>query len=174
MLCERNVLIAVIQRVSSGEVRIKGKSRGKIGEGLVVLLGVADDDQKRDAEWLADKIVNMRIFEDDQDKMNLSLLDIGGDVLVISQFTLIADYKRGRRPGFTRAAKPEEANELYEYFMDQIWMKDIQVEKGEFRTEMQVSIMNEGPVTMVLDSTVKFPRSPGVSSRPESMDSKLS
>jgi len=151
-------MIAVIQRVSEGEVRIKGKSRGKIGHGLVILLGVADGDQKQDAEWLADKIVNMRIFEDDQDKMNLSLLDIGGSALVISQFTLIADYKRGRRPGFTRAAKPDEANELYEYFMDQIWMKDIQVEKGEFRTEMQVQIMNEGPVTMVLDSTVKFPR----------------
>ena len=151
-------MIAVIQRVSEGEVRVKGKSRGKIGQGLVILLGVADDDQKQDAEWLADKIVKMRIFEDPDDKMNLSLQDVDGSVLVISQFTLIADYKRGRRPGFTRAAKPEAANELYEYFMDQIWMKDIQVEKGEFRTEMQVHIMNEGPVTMVLDSTVKFPR----------------
>lgn len=151
-------MIAVIQRVSEGEVRIKGKSRGKIGNGLVILLGVAEEDQQRDADWLADKIVNLRIFEDDEDKMNLSLLDVGGSVLVISQFTLVADYKRGRRPGFTRAAKPEAANALYEYFMDQIWMKDIQVEKGEFRQEMQVHIMNEGPVTMVLDSTVKYPR----------------
>jgi D-tyrosyl-tRNA(Tyr) deacylase len=155
---EEDEMIAVIQRVSEGEVRVGGKSRGKIGQGLVILLGVAEDDTKQDAEWLADKIVNMRIFEDDQDKMNLSLLEVGGSVLVVSQFTLIADYKRGRRPGFTRAAKPDEANELYEYFMDQIWMKDIRVEKGEFRKEMQVRIMNEGPVTMVLDSAIKFPR----------------
>ncbi|MCF7823861.1 MAG: D-tyrosyl-tRNA(Tyr) deacylase [Candidatus Marinimicrobia bacterium] len=151
-------MIAVIQRVSSGEVKIEGRSRGKIGQGLVILLGVADDDGIRDADWLVEKIVGLRVFEDSQNKMNLSLQDVGGSALVISQFTLLADYKRGRRPGFTGAARPEKAIPLYEYFMDQLWRKDIQVEKGEFGADMQVHIMNEGPVTLVLDSTVKFPR----------------
>ncbi len=151
-------MIAVIQRVSEGEVKIQGKSRGKIGVGLVILLGVARDDELQDADWLAEKIVGLRIFEDDQEKMNLSIKDIDGKALVISQFTLLADYRRGRRPGFTKAAKPEKAIPLYEHFMDQLWLNDIQVEKGEFGTNMQVHIMNEGPVTLVLDSTVKFPR----------------
>ncbi len=151
-------MIAVIQRVSQGEVKIRGKSHGKIGNGLVILLGVAVDDEQRDADWLAEKIVGIRIFEDADEKMNLSIKDVDGKALVISQFTLLADYKRGRRPGFTQAAKPEKAIPLYEYFMDQLWIKDIQVEKGEFGTEMQVNIMNEGPVTIVLDSTVKYPR----------------
>jgi len=152
-------MIAVIQRVSEGEVKIKSKSRGKIGVGLVIFLGVAEADETRDADWLAEKIVGLRIFEDENNKMNLSLPDVDGKVLVISQFTLLADYRRGRRPGFTRAAKPEKAIPLYEYFMDQLWRKDIQVESGEFGKEMQVNIMNEGPVTLVLDSTVKYPQS---------------
>lgn len=151
-------MIAVIQRVSQGEVKVREKSRGKIGIGLVILLGVAEDDESRDADWLAEKIVGLRIFEDENEKMNLSLQDVEGKALVISQFTLLADYRRGRRPGFTKAAKPEKAVPLYEYFMDQLWHKDIQVESGEFGKEMQVHIMNEGPVTMVLDSTVKYPR----------------
>ncbi len=151
-------MIAVIQRVSEGEVKVHEKSRGKIGTGLVILLGVASDDDVRDADWLAEKIVSLRIFEDDQEKMNLSIREVDGKALVISQFTLLADYKRGRRPGFTKAAKPDKAIPLYEHFMDQLWLKDIQVEKGEFGANMQVHIMNEGPVTMVLDSTVKFPR----------------
>ncbi len=151
-------MIAVIQRVSHGEVKIQGKSRGTIGPGLVVLLGVSDDDESRDADWLAEKVVDLRIFEDGDHKMNLSLHDVGGKALVISQFTLLADYRRGRRPGFTKAAKPEKAIPLYEYFMDQLWRKDIQVESGEFGADMQVHIINEGPVTLVLDSTVKYPR----------------
>ncbi len=151
-------MIAVIQRVSQGEVRIQGTSRGKIGLGLVVFLGVSDDDESRDADWLAEKVAGLRIFEDDEQKMNLSLHDVGGKALVISQFTLLADYKRGRRPGFTKAAKPEKAIPLYEYFMDQLWRKDIQIESGEFGADMQVQITNEGPVTLVLDSTVKYPR----------------
>ncbi len=151
-------MIAVIQRVSEGEVKVHEKSRGKIGTGLVILLGVASDDDVRDADWLAEKIVSLRIFEDDQEKMNLSIREVDGKALVISQFTLLADYRRGRRPGFTKAAKPDKAIPLYEHFMDQLWLKDIQVEKGEFGANMQVHIMNEGPVTMVLDSTVKFPR----------------
>lgn len=151
-------MIAVVQRVSKGEVKIHGKSRGKIDQGLVILLGVAEDDQEQDADWLADKIAGLRIFEDSDEKMNLSIQDIQGSALVISQFTLLADYKRGRRPGFTKAAKPEKAIPLYEFFMDQLWRKDIQVQSGEFGADMQVNIMNEGPVTLVLDSTVKYPR----------------
>jgi D-tyrosyl-tRNA(Tyr) deacylase len=151
-------MIAVIQRVSEGEVKIGGKSRGRIDQGLVILLGVAEDDQEQDANWLADKIAELRIFEDADQKMNLSLQDVQGSALVISQFTLLADYKRGRRPGFTRAAKPQSAVPLYEFFMDQLWRKDIQVHSGEFGADMQVHIMNDGPVTLVLDSTVKYPR----------------
>lgn len=151
-------MIAVIQRVSQGEVKIHGKSRGKITNGLVILLGVAEEDEIHDADWLAEKIAGLRIFSDADERMNLSIKEIDGQVLVISQFTLLADYKRGRRPGFIRAAKPEKAIPLYEHFMDQLWMNDIQVEKGEFGADMQVSLVNEGPVTMVLDSTVKFPR----------------
>lgn len=151
-------MIAVLQRVSQGEVRIAGKSRGKINTGFVILLGVADDDEQRDADWLAEKIAGVRLFEDADNKMNLSIKDVEGSALVISQFTLLADYKRGRRPGFTHAAKPDRAIPLYEYFMDQLWMQDIQVEQGEFGADMQVSLVNDGPVTLVLDSTVKFPR----------------
>ncbi len=151
-------MIAVVQRVSEGEVKINGKSRGKIGLGYVILLGVAEDDEVRDADWLAEKITGLRIFEDENEKMNLSLLDVGGRALVISQFTLLADYKRGRRPGFTKAAKPDKAIPLYEHFMDRLWRYDVQVESGEFGKEMQVHIINEGPVTLVLDSTVKYPR----------------
>jgi D-aminoacyl-tRNA deacylase len=151
-------MIAVIQRVSEGEVKISQRSRGKISLGYVILLGVADDDEQKDADWLAEKIMGLRVFEDQDQKMNLSIKDVEGKALVISQFTLLADYKRGRRPGFTRAAKPELAIPLYEHFMDQLWQQGIQVEKGEFGAEMQVSITNEGPVTLVMDSTVKFPR----------------
>ena len=151
-------MIAVVQRVSQGDVKIRGQSRGRIGKGLVILLGVSEDDQEHDADWLAEKIAAMRIFEDPNAKMNLSLKDVGGEALVISQFTLFADYRRGRRPGFTRAAKPAKAIPLYEYFMDQLWRQDIQVRSGEFGADMQVHIINEGPVTLVLDSTVKYPR----------------
>ncbi len=151
-------MIAVIQRVSQGEVKIAGRSRGKIARGYVILLGVDAEDSQQDADWLAEKIIGLRIFEDENEKMNLSIRDVDGKALVISQFTLLADYKRGRRPGFTRAAKPEKASPLYEHFMDQLWQHGIEVEKGEFGKEMQVHIMNEGPVTLVMDSTVKFPR----------------
>jgi len=151
-------MIAVVQRVSAGEVSIYGKIRGKIEQGYVILLGVATDDEQQDADWLAEKIVNLRIFEDSNQKMNLSLKEVSGQVLVISQFTLLADYKRGRRPGFTKAARPEKAIPLYEYFMDRLWRYDIQVQSGEFGANMRVHLVNEGPVTLVLDSTVKFPR----------------
>jgi len=151
-------MIAVVQRVSRGEVKVTGRSRGKIDQGYVILLGVADDDTQQDADWLAEKIVGLRIFEDQDEKMNLSITDVEGKALVISQFTLLADYKRGRRPGFTRAARPDKAIPLYEHFMDQLWHHGIEVEKGEFGADMQVHIMNEGPVTLVMDSTIKFPR----------------
>ena len=150
-------MIAVIQRVSRGEVKISGRSRGKIDIGYVILLGVAEDDAQQDADWLAEKIIGLRVFEDENEKMNLSIKDVEGKALVISQFTLLADYKRGRRPGFTKAARPEQAIPLYEHFMDQLWHQGIEVEKGEFGDEMQVHIMNEGPVTLVMDSRVKFP-----------------
>ncbi len=151
-------MIAVIQRVSSGEVIISGRSRGKIGRGYVILLGVADEDSHQDADWLAEKIVGLRVFEDENEKMNLSIKDVEGKALVVSQFTLLAGYKRGRRPGFTKAARPEKAIPLYEHFMDQLWHQGIEVEKGEFGAEMQVKIVNEGPVTLVMDSSVKYPR----------------
>mgnify|MGYP002641828410 FL=1 len=151
-------MIAVVQRVKAGEVTIHGKSRGKIGLGYVILLGVAEDDEIQDADWLAEKIVGLRIFEDENEKMNRSIIDVQGKALVISQFTLLADYKRGRRPGFTKAAKPDKAIPLYEHFMDQLWRQNIEVESGEFGADMQVSIFNDGPVTLVMDSTVKFPR----------------
>ena len=151
-------MIAVVQRVSRGEVKVTGRSRGKIDQGYVILLGVADDDTQQDADWLAEKIVGLRIFEDQDEKMNLSITDVEGKALVISQFTSLADYKRGRRPGFTRAARPDKAIPLYEHFMDQLWHHGIEVEKGEFGADMQVHIMNEGPVTLVMDSTIKFPR----------------
>jgi len=153
-------MIAVLQRVSRGEVKVSGRSRGKIDIGYVILLGVAEHDAQQDADWLAEKIIGLRIFEDENEKMNLSIKDVGGKALVISQFTLLADYKRGRRPGFTKAAKPDKAIPLYEHFMDQLWQLGIEVEKGEFGAKMQVNIMNEGPVTLVLDSTVRFPIAP--------------
>ena len=151
-------MIAVVQRVTKGSVHISGKLKGHIEKGYVILLGVADDDEKQDARWLADKIVGLRLFDDDDGKMNLSIKEVGGNALVISQFTLLADYKRGRRPGYTKAAHPDKAVPLYEFFMDELWHQDIEVQSGEFGANMQVNIQNDGPVTLVLDSTIKYPR----------------
>ncbi|MCF7902327.1 MAG: D-tyrosyl-tRNA(Tyr) deacylase [Candidatus Marinimicrobia bacterium] len=151
-------MIAVLQRVSSGSVSIDGRITGAIDTGLVILLGVAEDDAKQDADWLAEKTAGLRIFEDDQQKMNRSILDVGGSALVISQFTLLADYRKGRRPSFIHAADPEKGNRLYMYFMDRLAAQGIPVAKGEFGAMMTVDIRNEGPVTMVLNSELKFPR----------------
>ena len=144
---------AVIQRVSQARVEVEGKPAGQIGPGLVVLLGVGVADDRQDAEYLADKITNLRIFADDTGKMNLSLKDTGGATLIVSQFTLYGDVRRGRRPSYSDAADPEKAKNLYEYFVEIMRSMGIQVETGVFQAMMQVSLTNDGPVTILLDSS---------------------
>lgn len=143
---------AVIQRVSEGSVSVEGKIIGEINQGLVILLGVTHDDTREDADYLSEKIANLRIFNDDAGKMNRSLLDVSGAVLAISQFTLYGNTRKGRRPSFVEAAPPEIADPLYEYFMANIREKGVVVEKGQFGAMMQVKIFNDGPVTILLDS----------------------
>ncbi|MEO0531106.1 MAG: D-aminoacyl-tRNA deacylase [Planctomycetota bacterium] len=143
---------AVIQRVSEASVTVDGKVIGQIGPGLMVLLGVADGDTEAQAGWMADKLVGLRIFEDDEGKMNRSVADTGGQMLVVSQFTLLGDCRKGRRPSFVGAAPPEVANPLYERFCELVRAAGITVATGRFRTEMRVSIVNEGPVTLVIES----------------------
>ena len=144
---------AVIQRVKCASVTVDDTIVGKIGQGLLILLGVAEGDTERDAEVLADKIANLRIFSDQDDKMNLSLLTVEGEALVVSQFTLCASCARGRRPDFFGAAKPDIAEKLYLYFSERIKSNGVHtVERGEFGADMQVSLINDGPVTIILDS----------------------
>ncbi|MBU5593565.1 D-tyrosyl-tRNA(Tyr) deacylase [Amphibacillus sp. MSJ-3] len=143
---------AIIQRVSKASVSVSNQTIGQINQGLVVLLGVTHNDSEEDADYLAKKICQLRIFEDDKGKMNLSLLDIGGAILSISQFTLYSDTRKGRRPNFMNAAKPDQANELYQYFNTQLHSFDVKVETGEFGALMDVSLVNNGPVTIILDS----------------------
>jgi D-tyrosyl-tRNA(Tyr) deacylase len=143
---------AVVQRVSQSSVSIKGEIVGKIGLGMTILLGVAQEDTKKDADYLSDKIVNMRIFEDSDGKMNLSLKEIGGAALIISQFTLLADCRKGRRPSFIQAAEPEKAYQLYSRFITRFKNHGINVQTGRFRAMMKVAIINEGPVTFIIDS----------------------
>lgn len=147
---------AVVQRVSNSSVTVDQNVIGKIDRGIMVLLGVNDDDNSKDVEYLVDKIVNLRIFEDENEKMNLSLLDIKGDLLVVSQFTLYGDCRKGRRPNFTDAAKPDIAISLYEEFIDKAKKYGIKVETGEFGAHMSVDIMNDGPVTLLIDSKKNF------------------
>jgi D-tyrosyl-tRNA(Tyr) deacylase len=137
-------------------VSVDGEISGEIGKGLLVLLGVACPDAEPDAEYLVEKIVNLRIFEDAHDKMNLSLLDIKGELLVVSQFTLYGDTRRGRRPSFIDAAPPESANQLYEYFIAKARGQISKVETGRFQTMMNVELVNDGPVTIMLDSEKTF------------------
>lgn len=143
---------AIIQRVKSAPVTVDDRPVARIGRGLCILLGVGTDDTERDAEWTADKTANLRIFEDAEEKMNLSLLDIGGEALVVSQFTLYGDARKGRRPSFTEAAPPEKADALYLYYADLLRRSDIPTQTGEFGAHMLVSIENDGPVTIILDT----------------------
>ena len=147
---------AVVQRVTEGDVTVENQVTGSIGNGFVVLLGVEDTDTEKDAEYLADKIVGLRIFEDADDKMNLSLQDVGGEMLVISQFTLLADARKGRRPNFVKAARPEMAKRLYDYFVEKVKAQGIRVGEGVFQAHMLVRIHNDGPVTILLDSNKLF------------------
>ena len=147
---------AVIQRVSRASVKVNGQYTGQIGEGLLVLLGVAHHDSDADARYLAEKIAGLRIFEDDAGKMNLSVIDVGGAVLAVSQFTLLGDVKKGKRPSFDAAARPEQARELYESFVAHIRSLGLRCETGRFQETMEVELLNNGPVTILLDSKKLF------------------
>jgi len=142
----------VLQRVSRAEVRADGRKIASIGRGFLVLLGVARDDTEADAEFLADRVLGMRVFADDNQKMNLALGAVNGEMLVVSQFTLLADTDSGRRPSFTQAASPELARRLYEYFLSLVRKADVKVEQGEFGAMMEVELVNDGPVTIILDT----------------------
>lgn len=143
---------AVVQRVSQCQVTVDTELVGRIEAGVLVLLGVQAGDSETDAKWLADKISGLRIFEDDQGKMNLSLEETGGSMLIVSQFTLLGDCRKGRRPSFSEAAPPAEAVRLYEYFCELVRQKKVPVATGRFQADMQVTLTNNGPVTMLLDS----------------------
>jgi D-tyrosyl-tRNA(Tyr) deacylase len=143
---------AVVQRVKQSSVKTSGEIVGRIGRGLLVLLGVAKGDRAEDADFLADKIINLRIFEDEDGKMNRSLLEIGAELLAVSQFTLLADCRKGRRPSFIAAAEPEIATELYEKFVERVRQKGVAVQTGRFRAMMEVALINDGPVTIIIES----------------------
>jgi D-tyrosyl-tRNA(Tyr) deacylase len=145
-------MLAVIQRVKSSSVTVNNDIVGATTNGLLVLLGVANDDTSQDADYLADKVTNLRIFEDENRKMNRSLLDVEGEMMVVSQFTLLGDCKKGRRPSFILAAGPERANQLYERFIDQVRQKDVTVATGQFGATMEVALINDGPVTLIIES----------------------
>lgn len=143
---------ACIQRVRRASVTVAGEICGQIGQGMLVLLGVAANDTEADARWLASKIAGLRIFEDAEGKMNLSLADVGGSMLVVSQFTLLGDCRRGRRPDFTAAAVPEMAERLYQLFVELVAKENIPVATGRFRAYMDVELVNDGPVTLIVES----------------------
>ena len=147
---------AVVQRVGSARVEVDGKTVGAIEKGLLVLLGVAQDDALEDVEWMAEKVATLRVFEDEAGKMNLSVEEVAGALLIVSQFTLLGDCRKGRRPSYDKAARPEKALDFYERFMALLRMKGLAVEAGAFGARMQVSLMNDGPVTVLLDSTRLF------------------
>ena len=147
---------AVVQRVSRASVAVEGKIDGQIGRGFLVLLGVAKSDTAADADYLAEKISGLRIFEDSDGKMNLALADVNGAVLAVSQFTLHGDARRGKRPSFDSAAPPDQARKLYEYFVERVRALGLRCETGVFQAMMQVELVNDGPVTILLDSEKKF------------------
>jgi|SRR5215510_7026043 len=147
---------AVVQRVSKAKVTVDREITGQIGIGLLVLLGVGDSDQEADAEYCAEKICGLRIFEDEDGKMNRSIVEVGGKILAVSQFTLYGDVRRGKRPSFDAAAPPEQARRLYEYFLERIRSAGVQCETGRFQEMMQVELVNRGPVTILIDSKKEF------------------
>ncbi len=147
---------AVVQRVGRARVTVNGEITGEIGQGLLVLLGVGQGDTRSEADYLVDKTIGLRIFEDAGGKMNLSVVDVGGAVLAVSQFTLYGDVRRGKRPSFDAAAPPQQARELYEYFVEKIRAAGVRCETGCFQEMMQVELLNEGPVTILLDSAKTF------------------
>ncbi|MCH1967483.1 D-aminoacyl-tRNA deacylase [Paraclostridium sordellii] len=147
---------AVVQRVASSKVIVDESTIGEINKGLLILLGVTHEDTSKDVDYLLDKIVNLRIFEDENDKMNLSLKDVNGELLVVSQFTLYGDCRKGRRPNFTNAAKPDLATSLYEEFIDKAKKEGIKVGTGKFGAHMMVDLVNYGPVTILIDSEKTF------------------
>ena len=147
---------AVIQRVDSAAVAVAGQTVGRIGRGLLVLLGVEEGDQEQDGRYLAEKSAQLRIFEDEAGKMNLSVEEVGGAILVVSQFTLLGDCRKGRRPGFSRAAAPARADELYRHYAQVLRERGLEVATGVFQAEMKVSLVNDGPVTLLLDSRKEF------------------
>jgi D-tyrosyl-tRNA(Tyr) deacylase len=147
---------AVVQRVVRASVAVDGGIVGEIGAGMLVLLAVSEEDKAADADYLAEKIIGLRIFDDDQGKMNRSLAETGGAMLVVSQFTLYGDVRKGKRPSFDAAARPESANQLYQYFVERVRAAGIRCETGRFQAMMKVELVNEGPVTILVDSEKKF------------------
>ncbi|MXS72447.1 D-tyrosyl-tRNA(Tyr) deacylase [Flavobacteriaceae bacterium W22] len=145
----------VVQRVTEASVKVNEEIVGKINSGLMLLVGIDENDEKPDADWLVQKILNLRIFGDDDGKLNLSVLDTKGEILCISQFTLIADYKKGNRPSFIKAAKPDQAVPLFDYFKNELKKSHLKVESGIFGADMKVSLINDGPVTIIMDSQTK-------------------
>lgn len=145
-------MIALLQRVNKASVEVEGEKISETGKGIVVFIGIEKGDSKKDVEYLVNKIVNLRIFEDSSGKMNLSVKDVAGEILVVSEFTLAGDCKKGLRPSFDRAMAPEEAQILYKYFVDTLKSKGIPVKEGFFRSFMHVSLVNEGPVTFILNT----------------------
>lgn len=145
----------VIQRVSASSVKVDDRTVGEIAAGFMLLIGIAEEDETADADWLVQKILNLRVFGDEEGKMNRSILDIKGEILCISQFTLIADYKKGNRPSFIKAAKPDKAIPLFEYFKNEIAKSGLKTESGIFGADMKVSLVNDGPVTILMDSKTK-------------------
>lgn len=147
---------AVVQRVSRAAVRVDGQQTGEIGGGLVVFLGIHGNDGTNELQWMADKIAHLRIFEDEEGKMNRSLLDLGYEMLIVSQFTLYGDCRKGRRPGFSEAAPPAVAEPVYRRFIEEVQKRGISVATGRFQAAMEVELVNDGPVTLLLDSDKRF------------------